>query len=408
VVYRPNEAKVKNLKTKDYLGKARLVAIDKAQTSTSVGFQGSDRKQALAAELAPKDDRPPENISYAATNLVQKNLSSRVGREQSAPPAYRNMFPPTPPPESDKPPRSSAPAMTGRAASVRNPPPKPLGPQSSNGEVQVNDLRMDRPAMFGRSNTIDVHRTASPSHAASTERADLRTPPRAQRPRIGTTRTASEPRIPTTQRRQFADRRPALFRETTPQRPFEPIQEDNVYEDVYDMYRTRRSGGSARSGSRQPAFNGEPWFSNGSDDAAADVYEEDGFTRVDAPYFDMAGGGPNSNAVRSNLPVRSSSRKRPDVRNVRVKVHANEDTRYMMFGSVVEYGEFEGKIREKFGIKSKLKIRMQDEGDMITMGDQDDLDMLLFTAKEAARKENSDMAKMEVSDFSHFLLSLQC
>src|ERR1700761_8460073 len=54
IVYRPNEAKVKNLKTKDYLGKARLVAIDKAQTSTSVGFQGSDRKQALAEELAPK------------------------------------------------------------------------------------------------------------------------------------------------------------------------------------------------------------------------------------------------------------------------------------------------------------------------------------------------------------------
>ena len=173
-MYRPNEAKVKNLKTKDYLGKARLVAIDKAQTSTSVGFQGSDRKQALAAELAPKDDRPLENISYAATNLVQKNLSSRVGREQSAPPSYRNnMYPPTPPPESDKPPRSSAPAMTGRAASVRNPRPKPLAPQQSNGEIQMNDPRMERPAMFGRSNTIDIQRTASPSGAASTERADM-------------------------------------------------------------------------------------------------------------------------------------------------------------------------------------------------------------------------------------------
>jgi hypothetical protein len=407
-VYRPNEAKVKNLKTKDYLGKARLVAIDKAQTSTSVGFQGSDRKQALAAELAPKDDRLPENISYAATNLVQKNLSSRLGREQSAPPAYRNMYPPTPPPESDKPPRSSAPAMTGRAASVRNPPSKPLAPQQFNGEIQMNDPRMERPAMFGRSNTIDIHRTASPSHAASMERVDMWSPPRAPRPRIGTARTASEPRIPTTQRRQFSERRPALFRETTPQRPFEPIQEDNVYEDVYDMYQTRSSGGSGRSGSRQPAFNGEPRFSDGSDDAVADTYEEEGFTKVETPYFDMVGGGPSSNAIRPNLPIRSSSRRRPDIRSVRVKVHAHEDTRYMMFGSMVEYGDFEGKIREKFAIKSKLRIRMQDEGDMITMGDQDDLDMLLFSAKEAAKKENSDMAKMEVINFSASYCSLQC
>ena len=68
----------------------------------------------------------------------------------------------------------------------------------------------------------------------------------------------------------------------------------------------------------------------------------------------------------------------------------------MMFGSTIEYGEFEGKIREKFAIKSRLKIRMQDEGDMITMGDQDDLDMLLSSAKDLARKEGSEMAKMEV------------
>jgi hypothetical protein len=43
VVYRPNSAKVKNLKTKDYLGKARLVAAsDKANAFT--GFAGSEIK----------------------------------------------------------------------------------------------------------------------------------------------------------------------------------------------------------------------------------------------------------------------------------------------------------------------------------------------------------------------------
>lgn len=43
VVYRPNDAKVRNLKTKDYLGKARLVAAsDRANAFT--GFAGSEIK----------------------------------------------------------------------------------------------------------------------------------------------------------------------------------------------------------------------------------------------------------------------------------------------------------------------------------------------------------------------------
>ncbi|PHH85581.1 hypothetical protein CDD83_211 [Cordyceps sp. RAO-2017] len=55
VVYRPNEAKVRNLKTKDYLGKARLVAAsDKSNAFT--GFAGSEIKNAGKTEV--KDDRP--------------------------------------------------------------------------------------------------------------------------------------------------------------------------------------------------------------------------------------------------------------------------------------------------------------------------------------------------------------
>ena len=43
VVYRPNEAKVRNLKTKDYLGKARLVAASD-RSNTFTGFAGSEIK----------------------------------------------------------------------------------------------------------------------------------------------------------------------------------------------------------------------------------------------------------------------------------------------------------------------------------------------------------------------------
>lgn len=51
VVYRPNEAKVRNLKTKDYLGKARLVAAsDRANAFT--GFAGSEIKNVSCLQTA--------------------------------------------------------------------------------------------------------------------------------------------------------------------------------------------------------------------------------------------------------------------------------------------------------------------------------------------------------------------
>ena len=43
-VYRPNEAKVRNVKQKDYLGKARLVAATD-RTNAFTGFAGAEVKK---------------------------------------------------------------------------------------------------------------------------------------------------------------------------------------------------------------------------------------------------------------------------------------------------------------------------------------------------------------------------
>ena len=125
--------------------------------------------------------------------------------------------------------------------------------------------------------------------------------------------------------------------------------------------------------------------------------------------------------LRPPYPKRSSSRsnrtsKRTELKRVRIKVHSPEDTRYIMMNispamggnGGIDFGEFESKIREKFGVKSQLKIKMREvdsdpesgdgmpQGDMITMGDQDDLEMLLGAVRSAARKERSEMGKLEV------------
>lgn len=89
------------------------------------------------------------------------------------------------------------------------------------------------------------------------------------------------------------------------------------------------------------------------------------------------------------------------MRKIRVKVHANDDTRYIMLNTpLIEYDDFESRVREKFGIRGKLRMLMRDfddePGQMITMADQDDLDVLLNHVKSTARKERNEMGKMEV------------
>lgn len=451
VVYRPNEAKVKNLKTKDYLGKARLIATSNAQ-NLSTGFAGAEKKEALALTMQAKDDRPVENISYAATNLVQRNLSSRGAREQSAPPVLnRNVFPPTPPPEAEKPTlRNSSGSNSGasgnalptRSTSMRNPgrnmqPPPPR-----------KDNASPRPGMLGRAQTFDTGNSASqpPPMSRRTPMAnenswsgeDNYQGSMMNRPRIGTLRTASEPRGPGSSSRpppaasQGFSRNPSqragapLFREQV-QVSTNPIHRYNMMRDpaedtvdnVFNMYSS-----ASPIDQPQPQQNFMPRqptvrrMRNETQPYMID--EEDEY--IDESYVspeEMAAFEPVT--LRGSYPKRSSSRsnrtsKRPELKRVRIKVHSPEDTRYIMMNVAhsmggnggVDFGEFESKIREKFGVKSQLKIKMREvdsepessdglpTGDMITMGDQDDLEMLMGAVRGAAKRERSEMGKMEV------------
>jgi hypothetical protein len=52
VVYRPNEAKVRNLQVKDYLGKARLVAASDRQNAFT-GFAGAELNKGVSWHSRP-------------------------------------------------------------------------------------------------------------------------------------------------------------------------------------------------------------------------------------------------------------------------------------------------------------------------------------------------------------------
>lgn len=414
VLYRPNEAKVKNLKTKDYLGKARLIATSNT-TNTSTGFQGAEKKAAMMVEMAAKDDRPAEQISFAAQNLVKRNLSSRLRREESAPPAMgRNVFPPTPPPEADKPSHNSVGSigLGGRSTSLRDPT-RARGPPRQDSDMSAQD---PRPGHLMRANTTN---SSSSGRSPAMEQGSWNMGPYPDRTRPPPNRTASEPRGPMPPRGMSADRaqnqrsvpqgssrdpgaygRPQLFRETTPQRTLASSGEEDTCDDIYQSYSRREPSASSnrRATGRRPRQHHQ--YIDEEDESTEQATINSGeFGGVDSGNFEMMGGqitptGPPP-ATRAS-PGRSGSR-RPDMKKIRVKVHFNDDTRYIMIGSTIEYGDFESKVREKFSIKSQLKIRMQDDGDMITMGDQDDLEMLLHSVKTVARKERNEMGKMEVS-----------
>jgi hypothetical protein len=205
-----------------------------------------------------------------------------------------------------------------------------------------------------------------------------------QQQRIGTQRTASEPRGPPTRGYSTRDTQRPGFR--PPRRRASDEEEEDEYPgELYDMYRNSR--GNVR--------RNQPKYIEEEEEYASD-YDDGSF---DENEFEMVNSRPGPRSRATSTSGRGQSR-RPEVRKIRVKVHA-DDVRYIMIGVAIEFPDLVDKIREKFGLRKRFKIKVRDEdvpnGDMITMGDQDDLEMVVMSVKTNARRERLDMGKMEVS-----------
>ena len=96
---------------------------------------------------------------------------------------------------------------------------------------------------------------------------------------------------------------------------------------------------------------------------------------------------------------RQQQQREPELKNVRVKVHNGDDTRYVMVGAAVVFEDFVNRVREKFGVRTRFKLKVKDEGDFITLGDADDWEMCLGNVRKEAGREGAELGKMEVSGF---------
>jgi hypothetical protein len=337
------------------------------------GFAGAEMKKMNNPESA-KDDRPEASISFAASHLVKSDLKSRY-RQQSEPPGpNRDMFPPTPPPDGD---RISA------SSSTNGGPPQQGGMLTRAESMRVGGPRQQLRPLDIPAASFDRAMRLSPGGLGRTQ--SERSPRLPARSRAQLDRSAGARNSPTGLTRMSSERRPSAASSrgagagNSPWDNTAPID----YDDLYDMYGRRASGRSRGAGVGGAGPRGD--F----------ISEEEDYASNDEPDFEMmsrgAGAGRRGSRQRRSV---------PDIRKIRVKVHA-EDTRYVMIGTAVEFADFIAQIRQKFGMRQNFKVKIKDEGDMITMADQDDLEMAISQARTDARKERADMGKMEVRSRAH-------
>ncbi|RPB16926.1 hypothetical protein P167DRAFT_479969, partial [Morchella conica CCBAS932] len=342
VLYRPNEAKVRNVKAKDYLGKARLVAASDAQNAFT-GFAGTEVKKQMNSENLATDDRAPTEISFAATNLVNPDLVTSRRKSDTAPSkegsaasirgADRQVFPPTPPPENEF---SSSKPIRSNTVAGRRPPPGHLRGQS-----------------------------VEPRRAYSTRAPAPAQPATAQRSRTV---------------RERGDRHQDEEGQT------------QYSEDIYTAYSHERDtprrgggGGSIRRGLTRRGTNSRQERFVDEDEYASDAYEGSSFDEDDFEMLD-------NRSIRSG-----ASRRAPEVKKIKVKAHG-EDTRMIMINVNIDFDEFVTRLQDKFGYRRKTRCKIRDEdGDgFISVSDQEDLDMAISSAKKNARRERSEFGKLEV------------
>ncbi|BFZ60386.1 hypothetical protein YB2330_001422 [Saitoella coloradoensis] len=412
VVYRPNEKKVKNAGTKDYIGKAKLVATTDAKDAYT-GFSGAEMMRTPEKD---NDDRVSEGgsgpgsggRSFAASNLVKPpgrsfSMLSKSSQKESVPERSasvrgrgggfptRPIQPPTPPmsdyngspqPARDRGRHSSdldselSSALSALSSDLRTPPSKPpkskppRPPRGDEGVDGVPPLRSQMRTVSSRDTSRAVSRPKSGSESVTPSRS----------------RATSESR----RERDRSRRAPS------------PGPLDDVYNDYFDgRQRVRPSTASPSASSRTMATvrDRERMRSTSRSQrpppSRKNTYERVSFEDDDEEYFE----GPDAYMDEDQLfePV-TSRRAEIVIRKVKLRVRL-DDVRVITIRPDVSFRELENSVRKKFELARAPKMKFRDEdGELIRLGDEDDLEEALTQAKkEAMKDQNVDAtAKLDI------------
>lgn len=377
VLYRPSEKKLKNSVTKDYMGKAKLVAAsDPGDTFTT--FTGSTRlKQGISpsgvfVERPDLESSPSQNLNRSATSpaIPTPRDGPRPGLERAktalnvAPNARELTSGRGPMPASARPPGGGLDNTPARSNTTINVKPAPgIG-------APVRGLSVRRPG-------------ASPTAVNSAPLAPLPAPP---------------PKEPDNRLTEFYDDYLDSYGDSN-QPALPPIRSGGAPaappDRVAAWARSNANPGYApsRSGSRSaPASNYAPSSYSGGGTMRRKVTRRNTRTqgRIQSTYEEEEEG--YASGDYEDAPF--------ELIKIRVKLHYQDDVRGMALSPDTPFDEFMEKITAKFDKRpGGLTLKFKDEdGGKVTLRDESDYELAIETARESSKGKPEGKLEIWCSD----------
>ncbi|KAH7334881.1 hypothetical protein B0J17DRAFT_601714 [Rhizoctonia solani] len=428
ILYRPSESKLKNAKTKDYLGKAQLIAASDANDAFTT-FTGVTRlQQGLTPSGAPiTDGRPLPALSRSATAaarvetaptpkapepprpappMLQKSATIGPGSVSRQPDTTPGMGA-TGPGLSRNP--SSAAGLSRGPSSIatisRNTSASGSGAsangQGAGGPLPVRGLTVRRPGTAGsvqsRPGTAGSMQSQGPPRLPSvpTSSESLMSPQRS--PAGELPRDREPPRSAGRSPREREDRRAPRMTE---------FYDDYIgaYEDTAPPMPDKVATWAAQTKGAPPPpsmpSSRAPSVAAGTQRGGYDRGYERGYDERSRPAPSSYGG--SSMGLRrkmSRRPTRGYEEEEEgyvsgeysdapfELTKIRVKLHYKDDTRGMAISPEMRFEEFLEKVSVKFGRQfGTLGLKFKDEdGGRVSMRDDSDYELAIETARESAK-----------------------
>ncbi|KAG5645429.1 hypothetical protein DXG03_006253 [Asterophora parasitica] len=359
VLYRPSEKKLKNSVTKDYMGKAKLVAASDPE-DTFTTFTGSTRLK--------------QGISPTGVYVDRPNFDSAVAQNLS-----RSATPPAP--SAPKPDDGSRSVALERSKTTLNVPANARELTARQGQSPVRPSSDNIPA---RSNTT---LNVKPGVGAPVRGLSIRRPGSDNNPTsINSAPPAPPSKEPVTRLTEFYDDYLDSYADPN-QPPLPPIRSGGAPAAPPDRVAAwARSNGSptyapSRSGSRSaPASNYAPssFGGGGSGPLRRKVTRRNtGRTqRIQSTYEEEEG---YASGDYEDAPF--------ELVKIRVKLHYQDDVRGMTLTPDTTFEEFMQKITSKFDTSlNGLGLKFKDEdGGKVTLRDESDFELAIETARESSK-----------------------
>ncbi|QRV98137.1 neutrophil cytosol factor 2 [Ceratobasidium sp. AG-Ba] len=394
ILYRPSESKLKNAKTKDFLGKAQLIAASDAKDAFTT-FTGVTRlQQGLTPSGAPIiDGRPIPPLSRAVT------AAARVETTQA----------PKDEPKPDAPTLQKS-ASIGPGDPTRKPGlsrnPSMAGPGLTRNPTSAADLSRNTSASGSSGGGPLPNQGQGPPRLPRIE--PLMTPERSRSPQDMMQSPVGRDRIQSPVGRDRSQG-PSGSRERTPRMTEFYDEYLGAYEEPAPPMPEGVAAWAAKTKGAPPPPSGPPSRSGSVGAGLARGYDERSRSGYERSAYDERSRAPPSSYGGSSMSLRRKMSRRPtrqayeeeeegyvsgeysdapfELVKIRVKLHYKDDVRGMAISPEMRFEEFLEKVSSKFGRAfGTLGLKFKDEdGGRVSLRDDSDYELAIETARESAK-----------------------